>query len=687
MKITKIEIKNFRNLKYIVLDFKLGCNIITGANGIGKSNTLNANHWTITNTLLTDKWSVGENDLDSIVPITFKKGEHTEVTITFEDGTTFTKMLKTKPSGGHYTDYLVNGAGGYTQSSFNEALFVKFNFTPKLRCKKEVDELRVMVDPLYALQKIDAKALRLLLCDLGCSVTNDDVFNLFEEYLPLRAYESKYLGDYTLMRKNLKAERIELNKQIESLEITLSQYQDVEEYTTEHRESLEAKKDDLVVKIRNLRKGDSNLTNEIDLKLQKANSDKELFIAERKAEISQKLALLNQELKLAQMEANESKNKRLQVLNENLRAKITTRNSLTTSIGAYLSTREEKRKQVIDIKSRIENYTARIEDNKNAYDDISKREFKGYVTCPDCGKIFAADEASLLLFNKQKQDDLERIKNESSRLEIEIVELQKSFETNATLGRNAKEQQEDAENKLKNLNEEIENINNEILAVSSQSVDLSKVNEIQNKIDNLDQSINTEMYDSVIQDLENKKDDILINQAQANQNEIELLENQLQPIKDEIETEYMKQSKYNSKLEFEAKYSATQEKLNDTESLLELVNSFIQKKISLINAKAKELTGIDFVMLEENLTNDNVKEVCYATVNGVEFSNVNTSQKLEVEIQFIHRIKQILGANDLPILADRLEGFDDIEKIRNLTTEQLICTVVGNKEQKEIVII
>ena len=55
--------------------------------------------------------------------------------------------------------------------------------------------------------------------------------------------------------------------------------------------------------------------------------------------------------------------------------------------------------------------------------------------------------------------------------------------------------------------------------------------------------------------------------------------------------------------------------------------------------------------------------------------------------KFIEKIKEILGSNDLPILADRLEGFDDIEKIRNLTTEQMICTVVGNKEQKEIVII
>ena len=149
----------------------------------------------------------------------------------------------------------------------------------------------------------------------------------------------------------------------------------------------------------------------------------------------------------------------------------------------------------------------------------------------------------------------------------------------------------------------------------------------------------------------------------------------------------MKLSKYNSKLEFEAKYDEVATALNNTESLIMRVTEFIQKRISMINEKARTLTGIDFVMLEENLTNDNVKEVCYATVDGVEFGNVNTSQKLAVGIQFIHKIKEILGNNDLPILADRLEGFDDLDKIRALTTEQMICTVVGNKNQKEIVII
>ena len=687
MKIKQVEIINFRNIKHNVLDFSKLTSIITGANNIGKSNSLNAIHWVVTNTLLTDKWGVGENDLDSIVPKDYKKGEHTVVTLTFEDGSTFTKLLKTNPKGGHYTEYQINNANIDNAGAFQDYLFEKLGFTPKLKCKREVNELRVMVDPLYPLQKIDAKQLRMLLVDLGCSVNNEEVFSKYAKFQNLKQFEVKYMGDFTRMRQDLKQQRLELNKQIESLENTLLGYADVEEYTSTERESLEAKRDDLVVKIRNLRKGDSNLTNELEMQIQKLEADKNLYITEEKAKISQKLALLNQELKLAKDEAKESVNKQLQTLNDKLKEMNSTRMSLQTTIGAYQSTREEKKQQVLNIKAQVEDKQKRIEANNKRYDEVLKREFIGYVTCPVCGKVFAPDEAALVLFNKQKQDDLQQIKDETSRLEIDIVEAQKSYEVNLTLGRNARDNQDEATKKLEALEEEISDINNKILAISTQPVDLTKANEIQAQIDAIDSNIDTTKYDTQLQELETKKDDLVINQAQANMAEIEKLETELSPIKEAIENEYMKQSKYASKLEFEAKKDDVAKALNTTEFLLESVNDFIRTKIALMNDKAKEITGIDFVMLEENISNDGIKEVCYATVDGVEFGNVNTSQKLEVGIKFIHRIKEILGSNDLPILADRLEGFDDIEKIRNLTTEQMICTVVGNKEQKEIVII
>ena len=90
--ITQLEIKNFRNISHICLDLKK-CSILTGANGIGKSNTLNAANWLITNTLLTDKWGVGENDLNSVFNTNYIKGQDPSVMITLETGITLKIIL------------------------------------------------------------------------------------------------------------------------------------------------------------------------------------------------------------------------------------------------------------------------------------------------------------------------------------------------------------------------------------------------------------------------------------------------------------------------------------------------------------------------------------------------------------------------------------------------------------------
>ena len=72
----RLELTNFRNIKHLVLEFKSNPVIINGDNGIGKSNVLCAESWFFTDALFSDKWGTGENDINSIIPIDQKKGEH-----------------------------------------------------------------------------------------------------------------------------------------------------------------------------------------------------------------------------------------------------------------------------------------------------------------------------------------------------------------------------------------------------------------------------------------------------------------------------------------------------------------------------------------------------------------------------------------------------------------------------------
>lgn len=690
--IKQIEITNFRNIKHLKLTLEALTSIITGANNIGKSNTLNAIHWLLTNTLLTDKWGTGENDLNSIVPKDLQKGEATEVTITFEDGATFTKILKTAfnengKQKGHTTEYKSNGVKE-TTSNWQELLFKELNYTPKLKCSKDVNELRVFTDPLYALQKLEAKELRALLVDLGCSVSNEEVFETSPRYKVLETYASTYFNDFTKMRQALKTSTADLTKQLSAIELALNNYKDAEEYDATVRKELEAQVDELVGKLKELKNGNSNLTKDIDIELAQVKADREVNLTKFEADKKARLSVLNDKLEQEEKKSLEAKNIELRKINDAIRMNNDTLVSLETSIKAYSSTRENKKLECIKLKEKSQEAYKKITSLEVDLEEINKRVFVGYVTCPDCGKVFVADESALILFNKQKQDDIQRTENMITTLNIQIKEYDKQFDEDLAFGRKAKAEQEEAENKLEKIKEELKALENQKLAVNTMPVDTSKIEELSSQIEEVEkEQFNTSNYDLKIDTLLSKQKALLLDFETTNAAEIANLEEEISQKRELIEAEYMKQSKYNSKLEFKEQYRNTSTKLNDAENLLQTVTSFIQKRISLINEKARAITGIDFVMLEENLSNDGVKEVCYATVDGVEFGSVNTSQKLEVGIKFIHRIKEILGSNDLPILADRLEGFDDIEKIRNLTTEQMICTYVGSKEQKEIVII
>ena len=159
--ITKVEITNFRGIKYLQLDTKQ-ISIIAGKNDIGKSTALNAINWLITNKLLTDKYCEGENDIQSIIPNDHRKGEHTEVSIWLATGTKYTKVLKrgyersTGKINKHETEYLINDGKIETQKEFYATLYEQLGFTPKFT-KLKVDEVRLFTDALYALLKLDYK--------------------------------------------------------------------------------------------------------------------------------------------------------------------------------------------------------------------------------------------------------------------------------------------------------------------------------------------------------------------------------------------------------------------------------------------------------------------------------------------------------------------------------------------------
>ena len=695
--IKKLHIENFRNIKSLDLSFEEMTSIITGKNNIGKSNTLNALMWFLTDTLLTDKWGSGENDIISIIPINHTKGEHTLVTVTLDSGAEFTKIYKrgydkaTGKPNKHTTEYKINGVTCANSTEFTDSLFSKgqLEYTARIKNAKDIKELNLMIDPLYALQKLDSKSLRLLLVELGCSVTNEEVFESDDKFEILKADENKYLGDFTRMRVDLKQKKKLAEDDIKASEVLLQSVNEVEEYNESTLKALEDKAAGLRLQIKELSEGDiQNLIKDLNLSKKQVEIEKKSFIETELAKKNAKLKLLDEKIMIAKAEAEKAKFEKINKLNKEIGNFNQAKHSLEARKVNYELVRTNCKKEYAQAINDAQILANELANYKAKYIEAGERVFNGFVVCPHCGKSFAPDQSAYDKFNEVKTADINKFQDIITQTEIKINENKKKQEEIAQNGANSYEE-------IKKINEEIANTDSQILEIQEEinksyqmTVDYTELNNLNEELMKVKNTqILTTQFDEQLIQIQATIDKTILDSRKANEEKIVALESELEQLKPQLEQEYMNKSRWASKQKYQEQLEYNTQVLNDINWKIELVNDFIHTMIAMINSKAKEITGIDFVMLEENLGNDNLKEVCYATVDGVPFKDVNTSQKLQVGIRFIHRIKEILGSNQLPILADRLEGFDSVKTIKALTSEQLICTRVGTDDMQNITII
>ena len=679
--ITKLEIINFRNIKNQILHFNSRTSIITGQNNLGKSNSLNALNWLLTDTLLTDKYGSGENDTQSIIPIKHHKGEHTAVTITLDSGTEYTKILKrgydkiTGKPNKHTTEYLINGSAVNTKDAFLTTLFTQLNFNKCFTALK-VDELRLNTDPLYALLKLDYKDLRKLLVAMGCTVSNEELYQ--KGFRDLQIYEQKYLGRWDDMRKALKDTSKKHQTQIQQIEAQLRLFSDLEDnYNESALKDLKARREELLEdKNKLLNAGNSYLVLDLDKEISNLENELNQKINARKTELNNAIAKINLDIanvssnfesekykatSLIQASIDKLRNK-LADLKEQLANLNLERGSLERNIGM----------NDINIKG--------FETSKDAKAEMLGKILneKNEMVCPICGSTFEVDV-------EEHQKEIMDLSNKIALLDEDILNLQTE---NGTL-----------KEKMQVVNDNIENIKNEIKDYEKMLSDEmfekektirelaspeSKIKELETEKNELRNKYNFvfnefEQEQNQIDDLKAKKQSIIIESEEAVKKELEQVNYELNELDKEMSQEYVIKNKYEQRNSLRVTLNQVQHEFNDNESLLERLNEFIQTMINQINEKAERITGFNFVMLEENLTNGGLTETCYVVdENGVPFKDINTARKVEMGIKFIEAVNRAMNNyNNLPILADRLEGIDDISKIATYTSRQIIGTKVS----------
>ena len=683
--IKQLRIKNFRNLADLTINFLKQVAILSGRNELGKSNTLNALMWLITGTLLTDKWGAGENDIDSIVPKDAIKGIDPFVEIELDNGTTFAKEYITKYSKegkviGHTTNYYVNNVP-LKESEFIDHLNASFNYEGKIKTS-DIKPYNLFTDPLYALQKLDAKTLRKLLIELGCSVSNEELYELgFED---LRPYEKRYFGDWSVMRKNLTQQSSDVVKQIEMLRAKM-QTTTTEPFDQAELDRLNDEKAKLVVKLKDLENQVDPEVAELQKQIEKKQIEldlrKETMVANQQATIN----TLNSEIKHKQMDLEEDYNQKTKDLKkqiEDLRSQILLEENKRNNYSKEIELLDKKTeylsaivKSGYDTKNNLAIKLAQVED----------MQFEA-VKCPICGTVINEDEEQQ--FEADKKQQLETLKADIEKASKEIEANEKELESAKAKIKELKKASLEAIDNVSKVNDELIQKIEEINHIKHNTTIENEIKELQDKLEvekTEHRTIEIEQLEYDIKALKDKQNTL------KSQTESDFITSkaelgvEIAKLDEQIGACYVKQSKAKEREEYKAQLNENQEKLNNIESLLAKVNDLIKTMISMVNEKATKITGMHFVMLEENLTRDGYKEVCYATIDDVPFKDINTASKMKYGIAFIDKLKDILGHNDFPILADRMEGIDLIDKIYTYTQNQLICTRVSASETMEVI--
>ena len=680
--IEKVEVVNFRNIKHNILDLTK-TTVITGCNDLGKSNTLNAINWILTDTLLTDKWGSGENDIQSIIPTNIIKGENTVVSIWLSGShTKYTRILKRSYNkygkiDKNTPEFEVNDRKVKNKKDFYAELYDQLGFRP-IFTKLKVDEVRLFTDPMYALLKLDYKELRTLLVSMGCSVTDEELYKSgFED---MRKEGEKYKGKWTDMRTDVKQKALGFKAKIEETDNQLKLFNSVDIFTKTHAKELEGQRDDLITKrtkmqsdgIDNLTSGIKAQIKELELILNNKKSNKQLEIDKQISEL---------ELEYKNLVSNFEKTK--------FKATQDVQNKINTAREELAKLKEQLANNnlaLVHKNSELSQHSFQVEHKTKEKDKLSDElgrilNEKDEVVCPICGCTYE-------LHKEEHEKTINDIALEIGALEDTISRYKTLCDGINQDIRTLQVENEDLRVRISDTEQEVQTLTNKRIVIESElSIDTEQ-RRLESEISKLRKDklmVSFPDDENEIQSLREKVAKLEADAKTEIENDVQEINQQIYALNLEIKNEYDKENQITKKHELEVLREQLIKQWNDADALLARTNQLIQYMIKCINNKAQTITGFKFVMLEENLTNDSLTECCYVVDdNNVPFKDINTARKVEMGIKFIEAVR-MQNFNHLPILVDRLEGIDYIDKIKNFSSNQIICTRVSTDNTLNIV--
>lgn len=677
--IKKLVLTNYRNLEHASYEFK-GNSKIVGENKVGKTNSLEAIYY-----LLTDKLLDGSVDIAQIKPLRDTKAKVT-VEGTFDVDGKEVKLKKvyyelwSKTRGesnivfkGHSTDYYFNDNKQETKKGY-EAIVAEL-FGIKTDPTVKIDFIQMLINPTYLGEMGEGKdwtALREFIIKLVGDISDDDVFAKEPTTAPIKDDLTTYSGKTEQVKKYYKSQANGIQEKITGYEVMIADLEKTpcpEDSEIEMCKTAIEKSEEKIAKLRNA-KGVDLKSQEIQTKINGKQKELNELVAadlERKNQPNPVIDNLNKEIGDMQEKVDgliESKRK-LQDESYQLSSK---ESSLNRQIEECNGVREKVIAQYKEIKAKIDNPSIETE-------------------CPHCHRPYdpsTVDQVKAKYLAKLNKD-LEEVTKTGTANKEKLAKLVKDHMDVA-------EQIKTNDNGIDALNSEIQDINKKIM---------EKKNELHDANVNANRGfVANPAIAKLEEEISELKKDLLKSQCEFDDGN--------RDVANEISIEQGRQNTWKKVLDDKAYYDRQMIKLEETRESLknaqkelivyeqksDLLSLFIKTKLNLLDENVSKVFGkIKFKLIEPNI-NGGYDTVCKPYIYNVDKGESTTvtwksgskSEKVTTGIEIVEAIKTKLGLPNLPYLFD--EGGEissETFSTRFKTQSQLVCVKVQDNIPNPVV--
>jgi hypothetical protein len=632
MKLTKLELLNFKGLTSFTLDLK-GDVVIRGDNATGKTTVFDGLCWLLFGKDSLDRADFEIKTLDGGEPI-HKVNHEVTGTFTLDDGGTIElqRVYREKyssPRGGdvtltgHTTDYFVDGVPK-KEKEYKEIV------------NSLVDEniFKLITNPLYFNETYSWQNRRKLLLEMCGDIDDAAVINSCEDLKRLaELLDGRTVDD---QRKVIASKKTAINKELDMLPVRIDEALRGKPEVTANPEVLRLNIDTLNADIEKLENDKALLQNGhslVDKRAELKNVQRKIMARETELQMEYK--------KQCSLKSNEY-------------------GAVVAEINRLTSKLEDTKRRIDDSETSINLIQGVIGELTIQRSQINAETFVADVNdhCPTCGQKLPAEQIQDAYakaeanYNLKKSKRLEEIEHSIKLKEQDIEGIKKrnsSLEPVETIEALIKAK----ELLRETIAEEIEKLTTEpALNDDSKYADL-KAEELmlQMAIDDDNSDHSEEIAELEIKISDNKTERMKLEQELNKFAEIKRIELRVS--------------------ELEAKQAELSEEKNELDEASYLMDEFVKAKVNMLEKSINARFKLARFRMFSIMLNGNVEECCETTYKGVPYRSMNNAARINVGLDIINALTSYFKVN-APVFIDNAEAVTDFISVNSQTIKLIV---------------